>query len=145
MHAQNPAIAKVVSAMAGGDKNPVKDGTLRQVVNPFSYDSRSGNYESSPGPSRTEQAHPDMSAGRNPSMGQSPLMAVSSGAASRTSPGAMEGRDFGAPRVSHTGMERGKGVLTTNPEAVIEMLLAMGIPEPQIQGVLREMGYQYGG
>ena len=38
--------------------------------------------------------------------------------------------------------EKGAGVLTTDPTAIIDMLLSMGIPEELVQGVLREMGYQ---
>jgi len=120
----------------------VQDGTLRQAVSPYSYDRHGGNFESLPGPTVMDQVHPEAGAGPQLSMGQTPLMAVTPGAAPRTSPDDMEGQNFGQPRVSHTMNEKGAGVLTESPEAIIDMLMAMGLPEPMIFQALREMGYQ---
>lgn len=144
MPAQNAAIAQIIASMAQGSKRPVNDGTLRQSISPYMYNAQ-GDFESVPGPSKLDQTHPEAGAGPRPAYAQTPLMAVTPGAAPRTTPGALEGRDFGGSRVSHTGMEKGAGVLTTDPQAIVEMLLAMGIPENMIAGVVREMGYQYGG
>ena len=139
---QNKAIADVVSRLARGSAQPVQDGVLRQAVSPYSYDAQGSNFESVPGPTGMDQVHPEAGTGPNLSLGQTPLMAVTPGAAARTGPGALEGRDFGAPRVSHTGMERGAGVLTTDPQAIMEMLASMGLPDELIMQALAEMGYQ---
>lgn len=140
---ENKAIAEIISQMAQGSNKPVKDGVLRQAISPYTYDSQGQNFESVPG-GTLDQTHPDAGPGPRPAYTETPLMAVSTGAAPRTRPSALEGVDFGAPRLSHTGGEKGLGVLTADPQAMMEMLMAMGIPEPMIAGVLREMGYQYG-
>jgi len=46
----------------------------------------------------------------------------------------MEGRDFGPTRLSHTGAEKGGDI-----EAVIDMLVSMGLPQPVIQQIIMEM------
>jgi hypothetical protein len=142
MRVQNPAVAEVVSQLARGSKTPVKDGTLRQAISPYTYDKFGGNFESAPGPTAMDRVHPEAGTGPKLSMGQTPLMAVSPGGGPSTIPGPQEGYNFGAPRVSHTMNEKGMGVLTQDPEAVIDMLMAMGVPEPMIQQALMEMGYQ---
>ena len=142
MNVQNPAVAQIVAQLAKGSRRPVQDGTLRQSIDPYTYDEYGSNFESVPGPGKFDQPHPEAGTGPNLSLGQTPLMTVRPGAPPRTSPEEMEGRDFGAERIPHTMAEKGAGVLTTDPTAIIDMLLSMGIPEELVQGVLREMGYQ---
>jgi len=97
-----------------------------------------------PGPTTMSQAHPSFAVGTRERMPQTPVMAVADGGPARTGPGPLEGQMFGAPRVSHTTGEKGMGPLQMDPEAVIDMLMSMGLPEPMIQQALQEMGYQYG-
>jgi hypothetical protein len=50
----------------------------------------------------------------------------------------MEGQQFGPERLSHTGDERGMGQVG-DQEAVVDMLLAMGLPPDVIQQILMQM------
>ena len=142
---QNPAIAQVVAQMARGSKSPVKDGTLSPAMQPYTYGANGANFEAVPGPTTMSQAHPSFAVGTRERMPQVPIMDVADAGPARTGPGPLEGQMFGAPRVSHTIDEKGVGQLTTDPQAVIDMLMSMGMPEVMIQKTLREMGYLYGG
>jgi len=142
---QNPAIAQVVAQMARGSKSPVKDGTLSPAVQAYTYGQNGADFQAVPGSDKLTAAHPSFAAGTKERMPQVPIMDVASGGPARTGPGPLEGQMFGAPRVSHTTGEKGMGPLQMDPEAVIDMLMAMGLPEPVIQQALQEMGYQYGG
>jgi len=142
---QNPQIAEVVAQLARGSKSPVKDGTLSPAVQAYSYDANGSNFQAIPGPTTLSAAHPSFAVGTKERMPQVPIMDVASGGPARTGPGPLEGQMFGAPRLSHTTGEKGMGPLEMDPEAVVEMLTAMGLPEPVIQQALQEMGFQYGG
>jgi hypothetical protein len=142
---QNPEIAAVVAQMARGSQSPVKDGTLSPALQPYTYGQNGADFQAVPGPTKMMAAHPSFAVGTKERLPQVPIMDVASGGPARTGPGLLEGQMFGAPRVSHTTGEKGMGPLQMDPEAVIDMLMSMGLPEPVIQQALQEMGYQYGG
>jgi hypothetical protein len=131
---QNPAIAEIVAQLARGSQSPVKDGTLSSAVQPYSYDRHGGNFEAIPGPASDGGTTPVDTGPVKPGGPQVPLMAVGRAGPSSTMPGPMEGRDFGPSRLSHTGDERGG-----DQEAVVDMLLAMGLPPEAIQQILMQM------
>jgi len=134
----NPTIAAVVAQLARGSKSPVRDGVISTAVQPYTYDRHGGNFEAVPGPTRMDQTHPSSAPGRRAPGPQVPLMAERPGAPSGTKPGPMEGRDFGPDRLSHTGSEKGN---MPDPEAILDMLMTMGLPPQEIQQILMEMGY----
>lgn len=131
----NPAVAAVVAQLARGSRSPVKDGTLSPALQAYSYDRHGGNFQVAPGPEKMDRKHPVTSGGA-PGGPQVPIMAVGPSGGPRTRPGPMEGRDFGPDRVSHTRGEKGQA----DGEAVIDMLMAMGLPQPVIMQILQEMG-----
>jgi len=131
---QNPAIAAVVAQLARGSRSPVKDGSLSNAIQPYSYDRHGGNFEAVPGPASDGGTTPRDTGPVKPGGPQAPIMAVSPGGAPSTTPGPMEGQEFGPERLSHTGDERGG-----DQEAVVDMLLAMGLPPDVIQQILMQM------
>ena len=132
---QNPAIAEIVAQLARGSQSPVKDPTLSPAVQPYSYDRHGGNFTAIPGPESDGGTTPVDTGPVKPGGPQVPIMGVGRGGPSSTMPGPMEGRDFGPQRLSHTGDERGMG----DQEAVVDMLMAMGLPQEVIQQIIMEM------
>lgn len=131
---QNPAIAAIISQLAGGSQSPVKDGTLSSAVQPYSYDRHGGNFEAIPGPASDGGTTPIDTGPVKPGGPQVPILTPGPGGPAQTMPGPMEGQMFGPERLSHTGDERGG-----DQEAVVDMLLAMGLPPEAIQQILMQM------